>query len=177
MLGCLMLSQSFLKQSSCLKFFLSIQLQWFLLLCLPVCWSISVSSNLPLIPLVYFFLISVIVFFSSVYFFLMFSNFLLKTSNFLLWSSELILSSLSIFVFITFNSLLGRLLVSISFSSFFVFYLVSSFGTYFSVISFWLIFCFYSYIFCKLVMFPSLGEVALCRECPVGLSSALPSGQ
>ena len=71
----------------------------------------------------------------------------------------------------------GRSLVSTSISFVLLgFNLVSSFGAYVSISSFCIICCFYSYVFGRLVTFPDLGEVALCRKYPTGCGSALPSG-
>ena len=76
---------------------------------------------------------------------------------------------------ITLNSLLDRLLTSTSFS-FLRFNFVLSFGTYSSISLFCQIICVYFYVLGRLVTFPDLGEMALCRRCPVKPSSTLPSG-
>ena len=55
------------------------------------------------------------------------------------------------------------------------FCLVLLFGTYSSVSSFCLILCFYFHAFGRLVTFPNLREVILCRRCPLRPSSILPS--
>ena len=56
-----------------------------------------------------------------------------------------------------------------------MFYLVPSFGTYSSLVSFCLILCFYFCVFGRLVMFPDLGEVAFYKVHPMHPSSSLPS--
>ena len=134
----------------------------------------TVSSNLLLNPFKVLF-ISVIELFISIWFFFVFPNFLLKTSNFSLCSFNRLLSSLNIFTITTLNSSLGCL-SPLPLVLLLGFYLVPSFGIYFCVVSFCLICSFYFYLFSMLVMFPSLGEVAFCKGCPMHHSSALPFG-
>ena len=126
----LMLSWRSLKSLSSLFFFLfSVQLGWFALLWLPVCRSI------PRYHLICWFQSSVFFFqlySSTLSLFYIFSNSLL---NFSLCSS-ILLSSLSIFMIFTLNSLLGRLFISTSFSSSSGILSFSLFGTYSSVSSF-----------------------------------------
>ena len=57
------------------------------------------------------------------------------------------------------------------------FYLLLSFGTCSSVVSFGLSCCFYFYVSGNLVMLPSLREVIFCQGCPICYSSTLPSSQ
>ena len=57
------------------------------------------------------------------------------------------------------------------------FYLLLSFGTCSSVVSFCLSCYFYFYVSGNLVTFPSLREVTFCRGCPICYSSTLPSSQ
>ena len=157
MLVHLMLSQRALKLSPFFFFFcsdsvISTNLSSSFVICF------SVSSDLLLIPYSVFY-ISVIVC-SSLWFFLyMFLNSLLRTFNSSLCSSSLFPSSLNIFMIITPWTLYWVDCLS---PLYFVlaFYLVPLFGTYFSVASFVLICCFYSYLFGWLVIFPNLGDVA-----------------
>lgn len=130
-----------------------------------------VSSNLLLTPSSVFLKISVIVFFSSAWFlFYIFS--LLKFS---LCSSNPLWSSVSVFMIVTFNSLSSGLLMP-TVNLFLRFCLLSFFGTYSSLSSFWLILCVYFYVSCKLVTFTNSGEVRLYRRHPIGPYSTLPSG-
>ena len=73
------------------------------------------------------------------------------------------------------NSLLGRFLISTLFS-FSSEVLPSLFGMYSPVSSFCLILCDCFYVLYRLVTFSVLGEVALHRKPPIGLSSTLSSG-
>ena len=57
------------------------------------------------------------------------------------------------------------------------FYLLLSFGTCSSVVSFCLSCYFYFYVSGNLVTFPSLREVTFCRGCPICYSNTLPSSQ
>lgn len=92
----------------------------------------------------------------------MFSNSFLKS---LQCSSIHLLSSLNIFMMITLISLSGKLLIFVSFSCFFpkVFVL---FGIYFSIPSFWQIFCVYFFVLLCIISLmsitsPNFGELAL----------------
>ena len=101
----------------------------------------------------------------------MFSSSLLK---FTLCSSILLLSSVSIFIIIALNSFLGRLLISTSLSSFSD---IMSCSFVWNTLLCLLILpnslCFFL-VLGRLVTFPNLGEVALCRRHPLGPSNMLP---
>ena len=132
----------------------------------------SVSSNVLLI-LVYIFIISAILFFCSVRHFFIFSNSVKCLSMFIhpyheflswvsFWSLPWTLNQ------IDYLSPLHLVLLGVC--------LVLLFGIYSSVSSISLILDIYFYVLGRLVTFPNLGEVCLCRKCSVGQSSTLPCG-
>ena len=132
----------------------------------------SVSSNLLFIPSRVFFNFSYCI--PQLYWvFFIFSNFMFK---FLQCSSILLARLLSIFIIVTLNSLSDRLPVSILLSSTFAVlscsFICNIFLCCLIVPNSLLLF----YVLGRMVMFPSPGEGALCRNCPVGLSSTLLSG-
>ena len=84
----------------------------------------------------------------------------------------LLQSSVSIFISITLNALSDRLLIftssgALSYSFIWIIFLCLFILSNCSV---------YFYIFSRSVMFPNLGEVAICRRCPIDHSSAFFSG-
>ena len=142
-----MLSQRSLKLSLFLFFFhFSVQFGYFHILCLPVGWSCSSISFKPLLIRFSVFFISVMVLF-----------------RFSLCSSILLPSLVSIFMIITLKVLLGRLLISSSFSSVSEVVSHSLIWTYSSLL-FCLMLWVYFYFLGRWVMFPSLQEVAFCRR-------------
>ena len=126
----------------------------------------SVLSNLLLIPSSVF-LISVILFFCSVWLFFLFSNFHCAYPFFFQvhWASFCSLPR----TLHRIDCLSPLCLVLLGF------YIIPFLGTYFFVISFYLILCVYLYVLGRMHMFSDLAEVALCRRCPRGPSSTLPS--
>ena len=161
-----MLAQRLLKWSS----FLFIYFYLLLFSLNDFHYSVSQLDNLILLSNLLFLLVyfSFQVLYSSSLFgsFPLFSNSLL---NFLLCSPILHPGSLSILLSIALNSLSGRLLITIS---------VSSFSMILSCFFVWntflyhlilLILCSPFYVLGKSATFPDLGEVTLCRRCPMGL--------
>ena len=105
--------------------------------------------------------------------FFIFSNSLFKIFSFC--SSILLPSTLICFTIITLNYRVDYLYL-LHLVVLLGFYLVSSFETCSSIISFYLTGCFY---FCVSgsFTFPDLGEVAFCRRHPIGTSSTLSDHQ
>ena len=146
---------------------------WFLLLCIPDHWSVPLYYMMYCWPLWIFFFS--FFFLNFIYCILQLIWLLFISSVFVDILTGFIHSSLSLLsiLIITLNSWWDILLISTSFHSFSEVYHFLSFRTY-SCTSFSQ-FCVYFYVFSRLVTFPSLGEVALCR-CSVGPNSTLRSG-
>ena len=90
--------------------------------------------------------------------------------NFSLCSSIFHLSSLSSFITITLNSLLGRLFIATLFNC------ALSFGTYSFNSLFCSVICVYFYVLGTSVLFTDLKKLALYRRCPMENSRVLSSG-
>ena len=129
---------------------------------------------LMLIPSSAFF-VSVTVVFNSPCLYFIFSKSLLKTScNFSCSTSILFQSSWIIFTVITLNSFSGILPSPFCLVVLLRFYFVPLSETYSFAVSVCLNFYLYFYVYGRLVMFLVLGELALCRGCPMCSSSSLP---
>ena len=142
-----------------------LQLTYFL----PVHLSIILLFIMLFIPSSVFFT-SVIIFFNPGWLFFIFSNSKLSVT----FHSASILFPSSRIIFISLNSLSGRLHIYSSLQLFWGFILFLHLK-YILLSPHLVILLFYFYVYGRLVTDPSLGEVALCRGYPMCPSSTLPS--
>ena len=142
-----------------------LQLTYFL----PVHLSIILLFIMLFIPSSVFFT-SVIIFFNPGWLFFIFSNSKLSVT----FHSASILFPSSRIIFISLNSLSGRLHIYTSLQLFWGFTLFLHLK-YILLSPHLVILLFYFYVYGRLVTDPSLGEVALCRGYPMCPSSTLPS--